>query len=148
MYKHILIATDGSQPSAKAVVHGVGLAKAIGATVTMVTVTELWSSLAIGAGIEAGIANPIEEYEQAAAKSARKWLDQAEQVARREGVTCKSEHVADRRPSEGIVEMAQEKECDLIVMGSHGRRGFDRFLLGSQASEVLVRSAVPVLVVR
>jgi nucleotide-binding universal stress UspA family protein len=148
MYQHILIATDGSKTSAKAVAHGVKLAKTVGARVTMVTVTELWSALAMGAGIEAGLANPVAEYEQAVADSARKTLDEAAAVAGKEGVACTTQHVPDRRPSEGIVEAAREKKCDLIVMGSHGRRGFNRLLLGSQASEVLTLSTVPVLVVR
>jgi nucleotide-binding universal stress UspA family protein len=148
MYKHILIATDGSQPSKKAVDHGVKLAKTVGAPVTMVTVTELWSALAMSAGLEAGMASPIEEFERSAARTAGKTLASAAKVAERAGVTCKSEHVPDRRPSEGIVETARKRKCDLIVMGSHGRRGLDRLLLGSQASEVLRASKVPVLVVR
>lgn len=148
MYKHILIATDGSKPSAKALDHGVGLAKAVGAKVSLVTVTEMWSALAMSAGIEAGMANPIDEYEEAVAASANKLLSEAAGVAERAGVKCESEHVPDRRPSEAILEAAQGRKCDLIVMGSHGRRGFDRLLLGSQANEVLIASTVPVLVVR
>ena len=148
MYKHILIATDGSQPSAKALDHGIKLAKSLGASLTILTVTEMWSALAMSAGIEAGMVNPIGEYEEAVAASAKKLLTEAAGTAAGADVTCKTEHIADRHPSEAIVETAQKSKCDLIVMGSHGRRGFDRLLLGSQANEVLIASTVPVLVVR
>ena len=64
------------------------------------------------------------------------------------GVSCETLHVKDRRPAEGIIETAKAKDCDLIVMGSHGRRGISRLVLGSQASEVVSHSTVPVLVCR
>jgi nucleotide-binding universal stress UspA family protein len=63
-------------------------------------------------------------------------------------VSCETVHVRDRHPADGIMETASQKGCDLIIMASHGRRGFDRLLLGSQANEVFTRSKVPALIVR
>lgn len=148
MYRHILIATDGSKPSVKAVNHGVKLAKSVGAQVTIMTATELWSAVAMSAGIEAGIANPIEDYEKTVAESAKRTLAAASKVAEKAELAVKTEHVPDRRASEAIVETARKRRCDLIVVGSHGRRGLDRMLIGSQAYEVVTQSKVPVLVVR
>lgn len=148
MYKKVLIATDGSKHSAKAIKQGVDLAKAIKAKVVIVTVTELWSALDVASAAEAGIKNPIEEYEAVAAKSASKALAAAEAIAKKAGVACETMHVQDQAPADGIVSAAKKKKCDLIVMGTHGRRGLNRFILGSQAQKTLTLSEVPVLVVR
>ena len=143
MYSHILIATDGSELSEKAVDHGMALAKALGSKVTAVHVTEPWTSAVSG---EWAIAFPVEEYEETAAANAKTLLAKAAEEARRNGVACDTVHVRDQFAAEGIVEEAKTRNCDLIVMASHGRRGFARFLLGSQANRVLTHSAVPVLV--
>ena len=149
MYKHILIAADGSKTSTKAVRHGLKLAKSVETSkVTIVTVTEMMSALAMSAGMDAGMALPFEDYERDAASAAEKILSAARKLAEREDVPCQTEHIPDQRPSEAIVAAARKKRCNLIVMGSHGRRGIDRLLLGSQASEVLTNSTVPVLVVK
>ena len=110
------------------------------------TVTELWSALAMSAGIEAGRTNVIKDYEESAAASARKTLDAAEKAAKRASVTCKTEHVPDRHAAEGIVDTARKRKCDLIVMGSH-ERGMSHTFLGSVAKSVLRRSHVPTLIV-
>ena len=148
MYRNILISTDGSDLAGKAVEHGVMLAKKMGAAVTFVTVTEMWSALEMAAEVSRGTPNPLEIYEEMAAKSAQEILDAAKKVARDAGVDCQTLHVRDRAPAEGIIATANEKGCDLIVMASHGRRGLNRLLLGSQTTEVLAYSKVPVLVVR
>ena len=148
MYQNILIATDGSDLAGKAVEHGVRLAKKMDAAVTFVTVTEMWSALDMAAEVSRGTPNPMEIYEEMAAKSAQGILDAAKTAAQKAGIDCETLHVRDRAPAEGIVATANEKGCDLIVMASHGRRGLNRILLGSQTTEVLAYSKVPVLVVR
>jgi nucleotide-binding universal stress UspA family protein len=148
MYRNILIATDGSDLAGKAVEHGVKLAREVAAAVTVVTVTEMWSALEMATEANRGNPNPMEVFEEMAVKSAREILDAAETAARSAGVRCETLHVRDRPPAEGIIAAANEKGCDLIVMASHGRRGLDRLLLGSQTTEVLAYSKVPVLVVR
>lgn len=145
MYQHILIATDGSDLAHRAVEQGLALAKALGSTVTAVTVTEPWTAAVSG---EWAVAFPVEEYERAAAANAEKVLDGVQEAAVRLGVTCDAVHVKDQYAAEGIVEEAKARSCDLIVMSSHGRRGIAKFMLGSQATRVLAHSAVPLLICR
>lgn len=145
MYRHILIATDGSDLSGRAVRQGLGLSQALQAQATVITVTEPWDAVIIG---EAAIVFPPAEYEKTSAANAAGILAQARGMAAEIGVTCKTLHVTDHRAAEGIIETAEAKHCDLIVMGSHGRRGISRLVLGSQANEVVSHSTVPVLVCR
>jgi nucleotide-binding universal stress UspA family protein len=148
MYHHILIATDGSELAGKAVNHGMALAKRLNIPVTAVTVTEPWSVLELGRMARQGNQNPIGQFEDMATAAATSILDKVKQVASSQGIACDVIHVQDQHPAEGIIAAAKDKGCDLIVMASHGRRGFDRVLLGSQANEVLTHSKVPALIVR
>ncbi|RTL73157.1 MAG: universal stress protein [Hyphomicrobiales bacterium] len=145
MFKHILLATDGSSASEKAVAQALELAKSLNAKVLGVTSTELWSALDVSGpdGRER-----ITKYEAAAKKSADKILSNLSAAAERAGVACVTLHVPDASPAVAIVETAKREGCDLIVMGSHGRRGIDRLLLGSQAQRVVTNAACPVLVCR
>ena len=148
MYKHILIATDGSQLATKALEHGLALAKRDNARVTFVTVTEPSSAFDIVQEALQGRPDPIGQFDAVAAAAANRILDDAAQRANAHGVACDRVHVKDQHPAEGIVATAQDKGCDLIVMASHGRRGVSRLLLGSQAYEVLTHCKVPALIVR
>lgn len=145
MYRHILIATDGSQVGDKAIWQGIEVAKAFKAKVTVIKVTEMWSALDV-AGRDA--LSRIETYEKAASDAADSILAKAKAACDQSGVSCETVHVPDRNPAEGIVATAEAKGCDLIVMGSHGRRGLDRLLLGSQAHNVLNMTKKPVLIAR
>lgn len=145
MYKHILIATDGSELAQKAVEQGLQLAKLTSAKATVVTVTEPWSATVSGDMV---IAFPIDDYEKTTAAEAEKILSGAQTTAAKLGVTCTTQHVKDRYPAEGIIESCTAAGCDLIVMASHGRRGISRLLLGSQTNRVVTLSTVPVLVCR
>lgn len=148
MYQHILIATDGSELGTKALEHGLGVAKRADARVTVVTVTERWSPFDMAKEIREGQPNPIEKFTAIATAAAGRILDGAAQRANELGVPCDCVHVIDHYPAEGIISTANEKKCDLIVMGSRGLRGISRLLLGSQAYEVLTHCHVPALVVR
>ena len=145
MYKHVLIATDGSDLAGKALTQGLALAKALSARVTIVTVVEPWPAMTIG---EAAIAFPYEEYEQAAMANAEDILSKAGEVAGKSGVSCETVPVKGSYPAEGILETAKSRDCDLIVMASHGRRGLTRLVLGSQANDVVTHSTLPVLICR
>ena len=145
MYKHILIATDGSELAGKAVVSGLALAKEVKAKVTAINVTEPWTALVGG---EMGLAFPYQDYDKNAADSAAQILGGVSQQAKAAGVECATQHIPDRFPAEAIVDCAKEKGCDLIVMASHGRRGFSRLLLGSETVRVLTHTHIPVLVCR
>ena len=148
MYRKILIPTDGSELATKAVEHGAKLAKQVGATVVIVTVTESWSPLEMADKVEQGKQNPIEQYETVAGKAAKETLKAAAVLADAEGIKTETVHIPDREPAVGIIETADMYDCDLIVMASHGRRGLGRMLLGSQTAEVLAFSKLPVLVLR
>jgi nucleotide-binding universal stress UspA family protein len=148
MYKHILIATDGSELATRAVAHGVTLAKEQKSQVTVVTVTERWSAFDLGRESQQGNLNPLEQYEEKAAAAANAVLDEASRIAASQNVPCNLAYVPDQSPAEGILATATENGCDLIVLATHGRRGLDRILIGSRATEVLTYSKVPVLVVR
>lgn len=144
MYKHILIATDGSELAAKAVTSGIELAKRLGAKLTAVTASEPWSAMIMG---DPGTTFPIMEYERMAAENAANILDAVSTLAKSAGVACETVHVMSY-PADAIIDTAKAKGCDLIVMASHGRRGIARVLLGSEAVNVLTHSTVPVLICR
>ena len=149
MYKHILISTDGSDIAQHGVDHGLSLAKSLDAKVTIVTVTERFPVDAGMAG--AGwVPTPTDtaEYEKGQKEYADRILAKGSEAATKLGVDARLLHVPDSWPAEAIVETAKSEGCSLIVMASHGRRGLRRLLLGSQTSEVLSNSPVPVLVVR
>jgi nucleotide-binding universal stress UspA family protein len=148
MYEKILIATDGSELANKAVAHGTKLAKEVDASVVFVTVTETWSPYVMAASLEKGDPNPIKHFEASAEKSANEILTVAKAAAESVGVKFETVHVSNSTPAEGIIETAEKTGCDLIAMASHGRRGLDRMLLGSQTAEVLAFSKLPVLVIR
>ena len=150
MYEHILISTDGSEVAQKGVDQGLSLAKPLGARVTIVMVTERFP-VPVHTGIAGGwIPGPEEmaRYEAAQKDMARDVLAAVVAAARKLGVPADTVHVADAYPAEAIIEVAKARDCSLIVMASHGRRGLRKLLLGSQTAEVLADSPVPVLVVR
>ncbi|MFY0691670.1 MAG: universal stress protein [Paracoccaceae bacterium] len=148
MYKRILTATDGSELAEKAVAHGVALAKAVGAELYAVTVTETWSALELGRKADEGHIDAVDAYKEAAAEMADTILAKAKDIAAEAGMEMQTLHIPERGAAEGIMDAAKKHDCDLIVMASHGRRGLGRMLLGSQTSEVLAFSDIPVLVPR
>lgn len=148
MYRHILIATDGSERAAKGVEHGFALARQLQAKTTVLTVSE-----PINTGFDdalgwSAVATSLPDFQNARDEAARKVLDGVTAQAQHAGVEPQLLHVADRYAAEAIVDTAEQQGCDLIVMASHGRRALGRLLLGSQTSEVLARCGVPVLVIR
>ncbi|URQ74997.1 MAG: universal stress protein [Candidatus Ochrobactrum gambitense] len=149
MYKNILIATDGSELAEKGVDQGVELAKETGAKVTFVSVTELLPSYGIVVAAE-WASSPVafQEYREAITKAATEILTAAKDKAKAAGVTAEAVHVENQSPAQGIVEAAKSHGSDLIIISSHGRRGVNKLLLGSQAAEVLSLSTVPVLVIK
>jgi len=144
MFKHILIATDGSEVATKAVSAGLKLAKKLAARVVVMTASE---PLRATVSAETIAANFPAAYEKATKEEAAKVLAEVRREALTLGVECETLHVINS-PAEAIIETAKDNACDLIVMGSHGRRGIARLLLGSQATKVVTLSSVPVLVCR
>ena len=144
MYQHILIATDGSEISGKAVRQGLALAKAVGARATVITVSEPFPNFQS----EFASGEVVKQHQSAQQKEAGSYLASAMKAADEIGITAGTLHVADSHPAEAILDAAMAQDCDLIVMGSHGRRGLGRLLLGSKTYEVVSHGHVPVLVVR
>jgi len=149
MYKHILIPTDGSELSKKAIAQGVALARALSAGLTFVTVRAPFHAMA---GEPEMVVTMPEEYtayvhDYLTAESGAR-LAAAKAVAEAEGVACETVDVAHDHVHQAILETAAEKGCDLIVMASHGRRGISAVVLGSETVKVLTHGNLPVLVCR
>ena len=147
MYKHILIPTDGSPLSRKAVKEGVKLAKAIGAKVTFFNSPAEYEILVYGEYFPPDLITQ-EEYEERATRNAEKILAAAQKEASAQGVACSTLQQPSRTPWEAIIAAAKKRRCDLIFMASHGRRGLAGVLLGSETTKVLTHSKIPVLVYR
>lgn len=149
MYKHILIATDGSELAAKGVDAGLALAAALRASVTLVTVSEPWVDAMPGDPTAMSLSSELRgDYLQAKSAEAQAILDAAQAKAAAAGVAASVEYVPERVPADAILDTAAARGADLIVMASHGRRGLRKLLLGSQAQAVVSGGRLPVLVVR
>lgn len=150
MYNHILISTDGSEVAQKGVDHGLSLASSLKARVTIIMATERFPVYAHAGIAGAYIPGPTEmaQYEAGQKETAERVLAGVKRAAEKLGVQANTVHIPQAYPAEAIVEGAKALDCDLIVMASHGRRGLRKLVLGSQTSEVLASSPVPVLVVR
>lgn len=144
LFKHILIPTDGSELSLKAVQHGIALAKSMGAEVTAMTVQPPLSDFVVeGVTISVGMPQRKELADQFDHR-----MDAARAEAKAQDVHLGTIQVEDREPWRAIIEVAKKKNVDLIVMASHGRRGVSAMVLGSETQKLLTHSTVPVLVYR
>jgi nucleotide-binding universal stress UspA family protein len=146
MSQHILISTDGSEIAQKGVDQGLALAKAMDAKVTIVTVTEVLVPYLPRGGEVTALAH-YQEFAEIQKDAAERVLADASEAARRMGVEAETLCVELGSPPDAIVETAKERNCSLIAMASHGRRGLSRLMLGSVTLEVLAISPIPVLVV-
>ncbi|MFP7674604.1 universal stress protein [Marivita sp. S0852] len=148
MYKHILVAADDSELALKGLEHAVSLAKSLDAKLTILTVSEPMQPDAAQAAWMAGVKGATDRYEEQLERKAQERFAVFRERAEEHGIQAGLAHEIDTSPAEAIVRTARLKACDLIVMSSHGRRGVQKMLLGSQTSEVLVKTSVPVLVIR
>ena len=147
MYAHILVPTDGSKLSEKAIAQGIELAKALQSRITFLHATPGFPRPIYADGVSVEMVSR-KEYTQRAKADAMKVLDKAATKARSAGVESKTVHVTTDAPWESIIAVAKKVKADAIVMSSHGRRGLASLLLGSETTKVLTHSTVPVLVVR
>jgi nucleotide-binding universal stress UspA family protein len=149
MYANILLSTDGSDVARKGVKHGIALAKALNAKVTVITATEAFPVYGSGQAAAGFIPTKgeLDRFDAACKERAGKALDEARAMAEQIGISAELLHVPNADPATAIIETAKSRGCDLIVMASHGRRGLRKLFLGSQTSEVLADGSVPVLVV-
>jgi nucleotide-binding universal stress UspA family protein len=145
MFKHILLPTDGSELSAKAIQDGVRLAKSLGATVTGLCIMPEQHPFFYETEIPAEALAQVARQSKAAGQT---YLAVVEKKAEEAGVACEVVYKVNDYVYETIIHVAEQKGCDLIMMASHGRRGVGALLLGSETQKVLTHSKIPVLVYR
>ena len=147
MFKNIVIPTDGSPLSQKAVVQGVALAKSVGAKITAFFAAPPATPIVYRDHLPVGYATPG-EHEEMIRKTAAKYLGFVERAAKKAGISCESVHVTSDYPEEGILKVAQKNKCDLIVMATHGQGGLRGMFIGSVTQKVINQAKIPVMVFR
>lgn len=148
MYKHILLPVDGSELSLKAAEECLAFAQATGARVTVLNVVSP-PGFVLDEAMTSGLVKKLEKsFEEIAVEQAEKMLAGLVGNARAKGVPCESMVVAGDNPYREIIDAAARLQCDLIMMASHGRRGLEGLVLGSETVKVLTHCSIPVLVVR
>ena len=147
MYNRILIATDGSELSDKAVDSGLGLAALCGASVVVVQVVQHYPRSYFEGGETVDL-KQIERIEGQWTSNAQTVLDAIHAKGQALKVNVTTEIVKSDLVAESVIDVAKRRDCDLIVMASHGRKGLQRLLLGSETQHVLTHSHIPVLVLR
>ncbi len=145
MFRHILIPTDGTRFSHRAIKQGVKLARKLGAQVTGLIATPTFRFYTLDPLMSR---DSPDQYRRDSRKYAERALGLLKNAAQAEGVRCHTEHVVRDNVHEAIIQAARRNRCDLIVMASHGRRGVSGLLLGSETNKVLSHSKMPVLVCR
>ncbi|MGI4814780.1 MAG: universal stress protein [Janthinobacterium lividum] len=144
MFKHILVPTDGSELSARAVEAAIELAKALDARLTAYACVAQYPITPFSEVV----VEPPPDYLEKARAEARLHLEVIEQAARAQGVQCALVVSVQETPAAGIVEAAEQSGCDAIFMASHGRRGLSKLLIGSETERVLSHTSLPVVVYR
>lgn len=147
MYQCILIATDGSVLSRKAVSSGIELAELSGAKIVVLKVVPRYPLSYFEGGMTVSVQD-VAKVEQQWAEGAQTVVDGVKASAEAKGVKAKAVTVKSDLIAEAIVSAAKKHKCDLIVMASHGRRGVAALLLGSETQRVLIHSVLPVLIVK
>ena len=146
MFKHILMPTDWSEHSERAVKRGVELAKLCGAKVTGIHVMPDYQMMMAEEGmVPTGLDESMDEQ---AREQAKRFLTVVQDAAKAAGVPCDTLVAKGRHPYDAIVDVANERGCDLIVMTSRFRKGLASLIMGSEASRVLHRASIPVLTFR
>ena len=147
MYKRILVPTDGSTLSKKAVRSAVELAAAVGAEVVALNVVPRYPTSYFEGAISISMAE-VARVEKQWAERGQSLADDVSRLAQRAGVKAKALTVRSDLVAEAILAAARKNRCDLVVMASHGRKGLKRLLLGSETQHVLTHGNIPVLVLR
>jgi nucleotide-binding universal stress UspA family protein len=145
MFKHILLPTDGSELSEAAIQKGIQFAKSINAEVTGFHVILPFHVFTIQTEM---LEDTKKQYESESKVHAEQFLGVIKKAAEKAGVRCDTDYVTSNHPYEMIIQAAEKKGCDLIMMASHGRRGVQGLLIGSETQKVLTHTKIPVLVFR
>ena len=145
MFKHLLLPIDGSELSEAALQKGVEFAKSINARITGFYVMPQFHIFTYRTEM---VDNTKEEFAKDCRAHADRYLAVVKKAAKAAGVACDIAVATSDHPYEAIIKAAEKKGCDLIMMASHGRRGMQGLLLGSETQKVLTHSKIPVLVYR
>ncbi|MEI7571019.1 MAG: universal stress protein [Alcaligenaceae bacterium] len=148
MFNKILIPTDGSALSAQSANAGITFARSTGAEIVALYVTQPFAATMGFDGMSVAYATTDQDYEKANAEHAQKHLKAVVDRAETAGVKASAHAVSNFNIADGVVQAAIDYHCDLIFIGSHGRSGFSRLLLGSVTTKVLALTHTPVLVYR
>jgi nucleotide-binding universal stress UspA family protein len=147
MFHHILVPTDGSRASLRAAQAAVDLAKATGARITGFFAAPPATPIVFGDFLPTGYMTP-EEHTEVIGRMAAKHLGAIEKLAAAAGVPFDSAHVTSDFPADAILELAEQRKHDLIVIAPHSKSALAEFFLGSQSQKVVARAKIPVLVFR
>jgi len=147
MFKHFLVPTDGSDLSKRAAAAAVEQARATGARLTVLHAMPPATPLVFGELLPVAYMPP-DEHERLVNKAADIYLADIEAQAQAAGVECHTVKVTSDFPAEAIIDAAKQRQCDVIWMASHGRRGMAAVLLGSETQKVLAHAELPVVVFR
>lgn len=147
MYQRILVATDGSKLSQKAVTHAIGLADMTGAELVALKVVPRYPLTYFEGGMTVAM-NEVNRIEKEWVAEAQEAVNAVKSAGQKKAVKVKAVTVKSDLIAETIMATAKRSKCDLIVMASHGRKGLKRLLLGSETQQVLTHSTIPVLVLR
>ena len=144
MYNRILVPTDGSELSDKALEAAADFAKALGSSIVIITVIEPYSYT----NLSEYRPESIDQYDSRVKEMAQERLEIARELVEKKDINCEVVAFKSFCPAEAIIDAANEYNCDLIFMASHGRQGFAAVLLGSETQKVLTHSKIPVMVYR
>ena len=147
MFRNILVPTDGSDLSEKAGRCAVELARSTGAAITAFHVAPAYTFDVYEEYIPPGFERPA-DYEARAEKVAQTHLGKIRKLAEAAGIRCEGHYAKSDFPADAILQAVERYRCDSIFMGSHGRSGMSKLLLGSQTQKVLAAANVPVVVIR
>ena len=147
MYKRILVATDGTKLSKKAVTSAIDLAALCGAELVAVKVIPRYPQSFFEGGI-ALQAGEVQKVEKQWAEEGQAVVDAVKKLALAKGVATKAITAKSDLISDAILAAAKKHQCEIIVMASHGRKGIKRMLLGSEAQHVLTNATIPVLILK
>jgi nucleotide-binding universal stress UspA family protein len=148
MYKHILLPSDGSKLSSKAVKQGIELARLLGSKVTAIHVIAQPQMIMDESFGMPSVVALQSQFDKAAQQRTKKILEGIQALAAGAKVPCETVSVKGSPTFEQIIKQAKKSKCDLILMASHGRRGLSSILLGSETAKVLTHSTIPVMVIR
>lgn len=147
MFKHILLPTDGTAATRRAVRKGIRLARVLGARVTGIYVAPPYPLIYAADGMAAAAQPPPTQYRRDVQETAKKYLGRVAEVARKAGVPCATLCVTNDRPYTAIMKKtARSKKCDLIVMRASSRKPLSLRLFESETRKVLGRSNIPLLI--